>query len=86
LNYIFLSTKKQEKKEINLKLYWLKFHFFFSETTYEMDLLLIRNVHLFSFMVFNATFKNILVISWWLVLLMEETGLPTENHRPNIYI
>ena len=47
-----------------------------------MDLLLITNVHLFSFMVFNATFKNILVISWWLVLLMEETGVPTENHRP----
>ena len=30
-------------------------------------------------MVFNATFNNISVISWWSVLLMEETG---ENHRP----
>ena len=25
-------------------------------------------------MVFNATFNNISVISWWLVLLVEETG------------
>jgi hypothetical protein len=33
-------------------------------------------------MVFNATFNNISVISWWSVLLMEETGVPRENHRP----
>ena len=33
----------------------------------------------FKFMVFNATFNNILVISWWSVLLVEETG---GNHRP----
>jgi len=29
-------------------------------------------------MVFNATFNNISVISWWSVLLVEETG---ENHH-----
>ena len=34
------------------------------------------------FMVFNATFNNILVISWRSVLLVEETGVPSENHRP----
>jgi hypothetical protein len=34
------------------------------------------------FMVFNATFNNISVISWWSVLLVEETGVPEENHRP----
>jgi hypothetical protein len=33
-------------------------------------------------MVFNATFNNILVISWKSVLLVEETGVPGENHRP----
>jgi hypothetical protein len=32
------------------------------------------------YMVFNATFKNISVISWWSVLLVEETGVPGENH------
>ena len=32
------------------------------------------------FVVFNATFNNILVISWRSVLLVEE--LPGENHRP----
>jgi hypothetical protein len=31
------------------------------------------------FMVFNATFNNVLVISWWSVLLVEETGVPGEN-------
>ena len=34
------------------------------------------------FMVFNATFNNISVISWWSVLLVEETGVPGKNHRP----
>jgi len=33
-------------------------------------------------MVFNATFNNILVISGWSVLLVEETGVPGESHRP----
>ena len=33
-------------------------------------------------MVFNATFNNISVISWWSVLLVEETGVTGENHRP----
>ena len=32
-------------------------------------------------MVLNATFSNISVISWQSVLLMEETGVPDENHR-----
>ena len=31
------------------------------------------------FMVFNATFNNISAISWWSVLLMEETRVPGEN-------
>ena len=34
------------------------------------------------FMVFNATFNNISVISWQSVLLVEETRVPWENHRP----
>ena len=32
-------------------------------------------------MVFNATFNNISIISWWSVLLVEETGVPGENHQ-----
>jgi hypothetical protein len=31
---------------------------------------------------YNATFNNISVISWWSVLLVEETGVPGENHQP----
>jgi hypothetical protein len=33
-------------------------------------------------MMFNATFNNISVISWRSVLLVEETRVPGENHRP----
>ena len=30
---------------------------------------------------FNATFNNILAISWQPVLVVEEAGVPGENHR-----
>ena len=33
-------------------------------------------------MVFNVTFNNISVTSQQSVLLVEETGVPGENHRP----
>jgi hypothetical protein len=33
-------------------------------------------------MVFNATFNNISVISWWSVLLVEETEVHGDNHWP----
>jgi len=32
-------------------------------------------------MVFHTTFINISVISRWSVLLVEETGVPRENHQ-----
>jgi hypothetical protein len=35
-------------------------------------------------MVLNATFSNISVISWLTGLLVEETGVPGENHRPAV--
>jgi hypothetical protein len=37
----------------------------------------------FRLMVFNVTFNNIAVISWRSILLLEETGLHGENHRPD---
>ena len=36
----------------------------------------------FRFMVFNVTSNNISVISGQSVLMVEETGLPGENHHP----
>jgi hypothetical protein len=33
-------------------------------------------------MMFNSTFNNISEIWWQSVLLMEDTGIPGENHRP----
>jgi hypothetical protein len=36
----------------------------------------------FRFMVLNATFINISVISWQSVLLVEDNRIPRENHRP----
>ena len=32
-------------------------------------------------MVFNVTFNNSSVISWWPVLLMKETGVPGSNYH-----
>jgi hypothetical protein len=42
----------------------------------------VNKLYWFGFMVFNATFNNISVISWQSVLLMEGTGVHWENHRP----
>ena len=36
----------------------------------------------FRFIAFNATFNNISVLSWRSVLLVEETRVQGENHRP----
>jgi len=33
-------------------------------------------------MVFNATFSNISVMSWWSVILVEETGGSGDKHGP----
>jgi hypothetical protein len=40
------------------------------------------DIHIFDgwFMVFNATFNNIAVISWQSVLLVEKTRVPGENN------
>ena len=49
---------------------------------YTLILTIITNlIGLVWFMVFNATFNNISVISWRSVLLVEETGVPGENHQ-----
>jgi hypothetical protein len=34
------------------------------------------------FLYFNATFSNISAISWRPVLVVEEAGVPGENHHP----
>ena len=42
----------------------------------------IRIYMIFFFLLFNATFSNISAISWRTVLVVEEAGVPRENHRP----
>jgi hypothetical protein len=37
-------------------------------------------------MVFNATFNNISVISWWSVILVEETGVPGDQYWPTALV
>jgi hypothetical protein len=37
---------------------------------------------LIDFLVFSATFSNILAISWRPALVVEEVRVPGENHRP----
>ena len=60
-----------------------------SENKGELDLSLVRDtLGLFGGFfwggggVFNAPFNNISAISWRSVLLVEDSGVPGENHRP----
>jgi hypothetical protein len=58
-------------------LFMIKFLVSFHHCFFEKKLILgVRG------MVFNATFKNISVILWWSVLLVEETEVPRDNQRP----
>ena len=41
-------------------------------------------IYIVWFMLFNVTFNNISVISLSSILLVEETGIPEENHRPAV--
>jgi hypothetical protein len=43
---------------------------------------IIIDSNLLSIMIWFMVFNNISAISWRLVLLVEETGVPGENHRP----
>jgi len=43
---------------------------------------LIFSTGLIDFWCFNATFSNISATSWQPVLVVEEAGVPGENHRP----
>ena len=67
---------KNIKNQVGLSLYFLP-----NELIYEL-LPSFGICCLVWFMVFNATFNNISAISWWSVLLVEETGVPGENHQP----
>ena len=40
-----------------------------------------RKIMIDWFVVFNVTFNNISLISWLSVLLLEEFGVPGENHQ-----
>ena len=57
-------------------------HSWFMENCLSHCVLTIYQVAEQRVMVFNATFNNISVISWQSVLLVEETRVPGENHRP----
>jgi hypothetical protein len=53
----------------------------FDNSLNNFHFLLSTNIGL-ELMVFNATFNKISVISWRSVILVEETEVPGENHRP----
>jgi hypothetical protein len=50
----------------------------YSERELQLDVCRVR------VMVVNAIFNNISVISWRSVLLVQETGVPRENHQPTV--
>jgi len=41
-----------------------------------------KEIKYFDLWCFNATFNNISAISWQPALVVEEAGVPRENHRP----
>jgi hypothetical protein len=72
--FIYLDIIPQNKHYWKIIMIYYNFSHFTSNKK--------KEGHYIRFMVFNATFNNISVISWGSILLMEETGVPRENHRP----
>ena len=78
------------KIEIVLEIQWRGYHRQFKWRIYDLQtvkrlilLFVYFSTSMFGwFMVLNATFNNISVISWWSLLLVEGTGVPGENHWP----
>ena len=77
-----------KEKDKQYKSFVIKYNMILSIKTEKVDFfqisLFIKRVRM-RVMVFEATFNNISVISpilWRSVLLVEETGVPRENHRP----
>ena len=64
----FISFFKVKNKDIHTACFFYK--------CFETHILCI------CFIVFNTTFSNISAISWRPVLVVEEAGVPRENHRP----
>ena len=79
--YVLLSSESVSDYCCNAKLAiffsWIKLHSMtemMMSTSYYTKILMV--------MVFNATFNNISIISWQSFLLLEETRVSGENHRP----
>jgi hypothetical protein len=52
------------------------------KTQYKADIMSSKCRFSLRFMIFSTTFNNISVMSWRWVLMVEETRVPGENHRP----
>ena len=64
-----------------------RYHYFKQQTTFDIHLivLIIRHQNkMVTVMVLNATFNNILVISWRSVLFVDETIVPTDLRRRQV--
>jgi hypothetical protein len=80
LDYVFLLEKSRWKIYIHRISTFTRQFWYYSGPFKIWRLLLPKWVRWI--MLFNATFNNISVISWLSVLLVEETGVPWEDHRP----
>ena len=83
IDIVFSGYMKAAKMYIMFVFLWLDQPLSASPLTYNLGSpylvnTLIRGV----FMVFNTSLNNISVISWRSVLLVEEVGVPGEDHRP----
>jgi hypothetical protein len=77
---VYTTNQGRETSGYNVELVWFRLLSGFNQLAIS-DKNINFSVHA-GCMVLNATFNNISVTSWWSVLLVEETGVPGENHQP----
>ena len=77
-NSIYNNTWTKQAKQLSMHVN-LQRHI---QTWQVKQLCVLFHLVFFRFMLSNTTFSNISVISWLVVLMVEETGVLGENHRP----
>jgi hypothetical protein len=84
-NFFYLTLRSKVKVQ-RRSLRYVTYHLMVMHphTKYQKQFFLVFSLDCTGFrvMVFNTIFSNISVILWWSVLLVEETRVPRENHRP----
>jgi hypothetical protein len=87
ISHNVVSSKPRHQRDLNSQIYFSHLSLGWrkpeeSEKTIDMSQVTDKLYHIMLYIAPWLRFELTTVISWWSVLLVEESGVPGENHRP----